>query len=73
MHILPVDNSNVYGGIPKVTVALANAMVDRGHRVTVLNQKPVSRFFYPLYKIGYWVYAKSLPRHIRPDMPRNVY
>ena len=55
MHILLVDNSNVYGGIPKVTVALANAMVDRGHRVTVLNQKPVSRFFYPLYKIGYWV------------------
>ena len=73
MHILLVDNSNVYGGIPKVTVALANAMVDRGHRVTVLNQKPVSRFSYPLYKIGYWVYAKSLPRHIRPDMPRNVY
>ena len=50
MHILLVDNTNFHGGVPKVTVALANAMLARGHRVTVLNQKPVLRFFYPLYK-----------------------
>ncbi|WP_291356972.1 glycosyltransferase [Desulfovibrio sp.] len=51
LHILIANNYTIRGGIPKAVAALANAMTDRGHRVTILNQRPVPRLLFPLYRL----------------------
>ena len=72
LHILIVNNYTGRGGVPKAVAALANAMAGRGHRVTVYSQRPVPRFFYPLYRAGYWLYAHSLPDGRRPDFQKGT-
>ena len=72
LHILLVNNYTVRAGIPKSLCTLANGMVRRGHRVTILSQKPVPRWLFPLYRLGYILYELSLPEGSRPTFPRGT-
>lgn len=73
LHILLVNNYTVRGGIPKSLCTLANGMARKGHRVTLYSQKPVPRWFFPLYRAGYRLYELSLPEGSRPTFPRGVH
>lgn len=72
LHILLVNNYTVRGGIPKSLCTLANAMIQRGHRVSIYSQKPVARQFGWLYRLGYRLYELSLPAGTRPTFPRGT-
>lgn len=61
LHILLVNNYNIYGGIPQLTCMIANAMVQRGHRVTIFNRKPVSKPAVPFCRFGYALKRLSTP------------
>ncbi len=73
VHILLVDNSNIRGGIPLMTCTLANAMAERGHRVTIYNQKPLPRLLLPLYKLAYALAKASTPPGQRILPPNSVH
>ncbi|EFL86011.2 hypothetical protein HMPREF1022_01305 [Desulfovibrio sp. 6_1_46AFAA] len=72
LHILLANNYTARGGIPNVVASLANAMTERGHRVTIYSQKPVPRLLYPLYRLGYRFYELSLPEGVRASLPRGT-
>ncbi|WP_165176343.1 glycosyltransferase [Desulfovibrio sp. ZJ369] len=72
LHILLVNNYTARGGIPKAVSLLANAMTERGHKVTIYSQRPVPLWFYPLYRLGYFLYTRSLPEGKRPDIPKGT-
>lgn len=72
LHILLVNNYTIRGGIPKAIAALANALAERGHRVTIYSQKPVPRSAYPLYRLGFRLYEMSLPKGERASLARGT-
>lgn len=71
MHILLVNNYNIRGGIPLMTCTLANAMTERGHKVTIYNIKPVPSFFFPFYRLGYSLKRLSCPPGTVPLPPNS--
>ena len=73
MHILLVNNYNIRGGIPLMTCTLANAMAERGHRVTIYNQKPLPRLLLPLYKLAYALAKASTPPGQLISPPNSVH
>lgn len=72
LHILLVNNYTARGGIPKAVAGLANAMAARGHRVTILSQKPVPRPLYPLYRLGRALRLMSYPPVAVPPPPAGT-
>lgn len=72
LHILLVNNYTARGGLPKAVATLANAMTDRGHRVTVISQKPVPRLLYPFSRVGHCLRVLSLPGGMEPPLPRRT-
>ncbi len=71
LNIMIVNHYTKRGGIPKFVVRLANAMIKRGHKVTLYSQKPIPRILYPLYKIKYAISALSLPPNEKPAPPHG--
>lgn len=72
MHVLLVNNHTQGGDIPIFVGRLANSLANAGHDVTIISQRPVPAIFAPLYRLGYGIYAMSLPRDARPDAPRGT-
>ncbi len=71
LHIVIVNHYIMRSGITKFVIRLANAMIERGHRVTIYTQNPIPRILYPLYKIGYAISTLSLPPNEKPAPPRG--
>lgn len=69
LHILLVNNYTIRGGIPNAVVSLANEMKKRGHSVTIVSQKPVPGFLYPLYILGHKIKALSLEEDKAEPLP----
>ncbi len=66
-----VNHYTKRGGIPKFVTRLVNAMIKRGHKVTLYTQKPIPKILYPLYKIGYTISSLSLPANEKPAPPHG--
>ncbi len=71
LHVVIVNHYIMRSGITKFVTRLANAMVERGHKVTIYSQKHIPRIFYPLYKMAYKIYTLTLPSYIKPVPPRG--
>lgn len=69
LHILLVNNYTGRGGIPRAISLLANNMAGRGHRVTIISQRPVPRPLSPLYRLGHALNILSLPPGRRGPLP----
>lgn len=69
LHILLVNNYTGRGGIPKSIAGIANAMAARGHKVSIISQRPVPRLLYPLYRFGTFVRRLSLDPGQRAPLP----
>lgn len=69
LHILLVNNYTGRGGIPKAVSSLANAMAERGHKITIISQRPVPRLLKPLYDIFVKTRELSLPEGKRAPLP----
>lgn len=69
LHILLVNNYTSRGGIPKSIAGIANAMARRGHRVSIVSQRPVTRILYPLYRFGTFMRRLSLDPGKRAPLP----
>lgn len=71
LHILLVDNCNCHGGIAAMTAWLANGMANRGHRVTLCNQKPVPRLLQPLHPLWRAIVKAATDPGVLPPFPRG--
>lgn len=71
LHILLADNCNCYGGIAAMTVWLANGMAERGHKVTLCNQKPIPRMLRPLHPLWRALVRAAADPDILPPFPRG--
>lgn len=72
LHILLVNHYTVRGGIPKAVATLANAMAGRGHRVTILTQRPVPWLLFPLYRLWRALRDMSYPPDQMPALLRGT-
>ena len=71
LHILLADNCNCHAGIAAMTVWLANGMAERGHRVTLFNQKPVPPPLRPLHPLWRALARATAEPGILPPFPRG--
>lgn len=69
LHILLVNNYTRRGGVPAAVTALANAMAERGHKVTIISQRPAAPVFYGLKKFIAKLAYLSQPKMTRPPLP----
>lgn len=71
LHILLVNNHTSPHKLPETVAALANAMRERGHKVTIISQRPVPAILQPIYRLGCKIRDMSLPEGQMPPTPRG--
>lgn len=71
LHILLVNNHTWPHELPETVSDLANAMHERGHRVTIISQRPVPAILQPIYRLGCKIRDLSLPKGQTPPTPRG--
>ena len=71
LHVVVVNNYTFRCGIAGFVCEFANTLAARGHHVTVFSQTPVPRRLYPFYRLGYGIYALSMPEG-KAALPRGV-
>ncbi len=72
LHILLINNHTFPHELPETLAGLANAMHGRGHKVTIISQRPVPPIFQPLYRLGCKIRDLSLPAGQTPPTPRGT-
>lgn len=71
LHILLINNHTFPHELPETVTGLANAMHERGHKVTIISQRPVPAILQPIYRLGCKIRDLSLPEGQTPPAPRG--